>query len=595
MKTAYAIGRIKKLHQRDLNGATQHNFRTRPVLNANPSGTIIPLLNALDSKTFLQTVNDRFEKWKNKKLNTHTGKRGAKMSSDPVVCVEVMLSASPEYFRPKSPEKAGYWELDRLRAWEAKLKSFVQAEFGDNLISLVLHLDEATPHAHVLVMPFDENGNLNAKKVFNRQGLIKLQDNYAEACKSLGLQRGLRGSKAEHEKVKRFYTLVNQPTPQVVAINIEDALLEMPDKFDRLSDEKLKSFAVATFKAGARSASKSLKNNITAIQAKANAYDIVKRKEEAISSSLDAIQKVASEVRVIPLNEVLMYLGAIEVDDVWRMPERTITVKGSKFYDTIAKKGGSGAIDLVMHCEGITYREAVAWLSLQYGKDQTIGEAVRATREMVAEPANHPAPLPIPKPAPEKLLAIIHYLTVVRRIPAEMIKALVETGKLYADRFANCVFALTNDAGESSFEVTGTGDIPFSTIRGAKGYFALPPVIGGSKQAIFVKNSIDALSYRALNPSCGWVYAAAGNALDELRVLCRLIKRKGLDIVLAFDRGERSREVLNAMASVIDIRKIDAPVSGDWNDQLPGEELGKNIGGLTRSSRSIRGMRYKPY
>ena len=69
MKTAYAIGRIKKLHQRDLNSATQHNFRTRPVLNANPTGTITPLLNALDSETFLKTVNERFEKWKYKKLN----------------------------------------------------------------------------------------------------------------------------------------------------------------------------------------------------------------------------------------------------------------------------------------------------------------------------------------------------------------------------------------------------------------------------------------------------------------------------------------------------------------------------------------------
>lgn len=594
MKTPYAIGRIKKLHQRDLNGASHHNFRTRPVLNANPTGTIIPLLKALDGETFLQTVNDRFAKWKEQKLNSHTGKRGAKMSSDPVVCVEVMLSASPEYFRPKCPENSGYWEPDRLRAWEEKLKAFVRAEFGKNLVSLVLHLDEATPHAHALVMPFDENGNLNAKKVFNRQGLIKLQDNYAEACKPLGLQRGLRGSKAEHEKVKSFYTVVNQETPQPVEVAPETVLPPLPDKFDRLSDEKLKQFALTTFNAGAKSATKSLKNNITAIQAKANAYDIVKRKEEAISASLDAIQKVAGEVRVIPLVDVLLQLGAVEAGDVWVMPERNISVKGSKFYDTIASKGGSGAIDLVMHCEGITYREAVAWLSQQFGKDQTVGEAVRAVRENVAEPASHPAPLPPPEPVPEKLPAVIHYLTVIRRIPAEIIRTLVETGRLYADRFANCVFALTNQDGESSYELTGTGDVPFNTIRGAKGYFALPPAVDGSKQAIFVKNSIDALSYRALNPSCGWVYAAAGNALDELRALCRQIKRKGFEIVLAFDRGERSREVLKVMSAVIDTKKITAPTSGDWNDQLPNQDLGNNARGLGQSNRRGRGMKPSP-
>lgn len=594
MKIPYAIGRIKKLHQRDLNGASQHNFRTRPVLNANPTGTIIPLLNALDGDSFLQVVSDRYGKWKQKKIDSHTGKRGAKMSRDPVVCVEVMLSASPEYFRPNCPEKAGYWELDRLNAWEEKLKSFVRAEFGKNLVTLVLHLDEATPHAHALVMPFDENGNLNAKKVFNRQGLIKLQDNYAKACIPLGLQRGLRGSKAEHEKVKSFYTVVNQETPQPVAVNAETVLPPLPDKFDRLSDEKLKQFALTTFNAGARSASKSLKNNINAIQAKANAYDIVKRKEKTISASLDAIQKVAGEVRVIPLADVLLQLGAVETSGMWVMPERTISVKGSKFYDTITNKSGSGAIDLVMHCEGIAYHEAVAWLSQQFGKDQTVGEAVRAVRENVAEPANHPAPLPPPEPVPEKLPAVINYLTVIRRIPADIVRALVDSGKLYADRFANCVFALTNVNGESSYELTGTGDIPFNTIRGAKGYFALPPSISESKQVVFVKSAIDALSYRALNPSCGWVYAAAGNALDELRALCRQIKRKGFEIVLAFDRGERSREVLKAIAGVVDTQKIVAPISGDWNDQLTGQDFGESDGGLRRFNRKGRGMKLTP-
>ncbi|MFA7278994.1 MAG: hypothetical protein WC100_02760 [Sterolibacterium sp.] len=35
---------------------------------------------------------------------------------------------------------------------------------------------------------------------------------------------------------------------------------------------------------------------------------------------------------------------------------------GPKFYDTRAKRGGGGAIDLVMHLRGLDFKQAVAWL-----------------------------------------------------------------------------------------------------------------------------------------------------------------------------------------------------------------------------------------
>ncbi|MCX7246694.1 MAG: hypothetical protein NTX31_03305 [Burkholderiales bacterium] len=35
---------------------------------------------------------------------------------------------------------------------------------------------------------------------------------------------------------------------------------------------------------------------------------------------------------------------------------------GPKFYDTRAKRGGGGAIDLVMHLRCLDFKQAVAWL-----------------------------------------------------------------------------------------------------------------------------------------------------------------------------------------------------------------------------------------
>jgi len=42
-----------------------------------------------------------------------------------------------------------------------------------------------------------------------------------------------------------------------------------------------------------------------------------------------------------------------------------IITTDTKWYDTRAKKGGGGAIDLVMHLEGLSFREAVARLRLR--------------------------------------------------------------------------------------------------------------------------------------------------------------------------------------------------------------------------------------
>jgi hypothetical protein len=42
--------------------------------------------------------------------------------------------------------------------------------------------------------------------------------------------------------------------------------------------------------------------------------------------------------------------------------EFEILTTGSKWYDTRARKGGGGAIDLVMHAEALTFVDAVSYL-----------------------------------------------------------------------------------------------------------------------------------------------------------------------------------------------------------------------------------------
>ena len=73
-----------------------------------------------------------------------------------------------------------------------------------------LHLDEATPHIHAYLVPTDEAGQLNCKKLFGgRAKMFAFQDSYAAATKHLGLERGVRDSQAEHTTVKEYYAVVN--------------------------------------------------------------------------------------------------------------------------------------------------------------------------------------------------------------------------------------------------------------------------------------------------------------------------------------------------------------------------------------------------
>lgn len=67
--------------------------------------------------------------------------------------VQIVISASPSYFRPHDPDRAGEWDETRLRAWRAKTLQWLRDEFGEDFVHGSLHLDETTPHIHALIVP----------------------------------------------------------------------------------------------------------------------------------------------------------------------------------------------------------------------------------------------------------------------------------------------------------------------------------------------------------------------------------------------------------------------------------------------------------
>lgn len=67
--------------------------------------------------------------------------------------LRVVISVSPEYFRPCQPDIRGTWEHDRMEAWRDRSLLWLRAEFGDDLVYADLHLDEDTPHIHAVIAP----------------------------------------------------------------------------------------------------------------------------------------------------------------------------------------------------------------------------------------------------------------------------------------------------------------------------------------------------------------------------------------------------------------------------------------------------------
>lgn len=211
----YSILRINKIKSKQqLKLAVAHNMRTMQVKNADEDFQHL-------NKNFLNQDFDSVEKQKNKLFNQYN----IKPRKNAVEVVEVVLTASPEFFAENSVDK-----------WLELNKKFLIKEFGkQNLLQVNLHLDESTPHLHVLFTPITPDGRLSCKDLYGGAfKLRQLQSRYADAMSQLGLSRGLCKSetKAEHTSIKHFYSLVNKIK------NLSDEQFEeLVQLFEQFEDE----------------------------------------------------------------------------------------------------------------------------------------------------------------------------------------------------------------------------------------------------------------------------------------------------------------------------------------------------------------------
>jgi hypothetical protein len=143
----------------------------------------------------------------------------AARKADSVLVNEILIAASPGHLKndPNDPTTMAFFN-DSL--------AFLQKKYGrENVVYAVVQFDEGNPHMHAAVVPVHqrtiktgrggryskEMTSLDSKHFFGTPGKLRtLQTEFASAVKGYGLQRGIEGSEAKHQDIKKFYAVANK-------------------------------------------------------------------------------------------------------------------------------------------------------------------------------------------------------------------------------------------------------------------------------------------------------------------------------------------------------------------------------------------------
>lgn len=179
----FAIMRIEK--RKDIGSVrrcAEHHLRAVDTPNADPSRPIRVLAGSPDANQTTGIIVDSVKPLMKRK--------------DAIRCLDVFCGASPEFFASGGS----------IRDFEARAMKWAADTFGaDNIALAVTHEDETTPHVQLLITPIIK-GKLSASHWLDGPKKLRaLQDGFAAAMSPLGLDRGVKGSKAKHEDIKTWY------------------------------------------------------------------------------------------------------------------------------------------------------------------------------------------------------------------------------------------------------------------------------------------------------------------------------------------------------------------------------------------------------
>lgn len=204
---SFAILRTKKLKTfGNIAGSLSHNYRTRDTPNADANRT--------DNNRHMHKTAQQAE-------SAIRARIPEKRRKDAVLCVEYLITASPEW---------SGWTDDRKEKYFKEALDWLKERHGDeNVCAVTIHEDESTPHLVAYVVPLKDN-KLNCKHFLGgREKLRDMQTSFANRVSRFDLSRGVEGSRAHHTTIKQYYADINNRTP--VKLNMPSVeQITLPDK-----------------------------------------------------------------------------------------------------------------------------------------------------------------------------------------------------------------------------------------------------------------------------------------------------------------------------------------------------------------------------
>ena len=188
-QSQYAIMRFAKYKGPEISNIEAHNERTKEMYASNPD---IDLSRSKHNFHLIEPAG-RYRAEAESQIQA----AGCRTRTDSVRVVEVLFTATPEFFKGKKlPEVRRYFE--------ETLRFFEQHQSRKTIISAVVHMDEKTPHMHLSFVPLTADGRLSAKEIVgNKKKLTWWQDKFWEHMvqKYPDLERGESASQTGRDHI----------------------------------------------------------------------------------------------------------------------------------------------------------------------------------------------------------------------------------------------------------------------------------------------------------------------------------------------------------------------------------------------------------
>lgn len=151
---------------------------------------------------------------------------------DAVVMQDWIISSSNDFFENLD-------ESETKQFFEAAVEFFSDKFGAENIRFATVHMDEATPHMHMGIVPM-KDGRLTAKTIFDRECLRMIQEELPTHFQSydFDIERGVKESKTEHINFTEYKNKIEHLQEKVDDLTQKSQDLQQKMREDKETNEK---------------------------------------------------------------------------------------------------------------------------------------------------------------------------------------------------------------------------------------------------------------------------------------------------------------------------------------------------------------------